>query len=1333
MRIKAIGGLLAAMAFIALDFVRAGVAFPDPVGGWTYKFEGDKREPGAGTDFDALDGTWSHNNGSDVWDGSEIGGALKTDGGYLLSNAPGGVSAITENGTTFLRIQDTGDPRNYGFTDPSNRKIYLGHSITGDGGAEAQMDEGITLSFRARIPTKAKATGPIDDWYRQNLQAGGVKPYPDEGDGYVTSDGGKGNFVIAQASGGAIAFSLTTAKDTTGGDLTPTANFSGLTMNEFNGNAVSPNVNFGQGSATNVVALDPTDWHEFWIVLRKDPAAVGTHQAYIYVDGNATPMVFKMTAGNGNDYAGITYLAMGMTATPQNAALDVDFVAYKLGASFPPSFAPPTGGWTYKFEGDKREPGGGTDFDALDGTWSHNNGSDAWDGSEVGGILKVDGGYLASNAPGGVSALTESGTTFLRIQDTGDPRNYGFTDPSNRKVYLGHSITGDGGSESQMDEGITLSFRARIPTKAKASGPIDDWYRQNQQAGGVKPYPDEGDGYVTSDGGKGNFVIAQASGGAIAFSLTTKNDTTGGDLTPTANFSGLTMNEFNGNAVSANVNFGQGSATNVVTLDPTDWHVFWIVLRKDPANVGTHQAFVYVDGNLTPTVFKMTAGNGNDYSGLTYLAMGMTATPQNAALDIDFVAYKLGAVFPGGALDNLPPEVFNVSPVIGTAFVNAADGIVADATTQGANSISASGIKLVLNGQDVSSAVELTGTAQARKIAYRGLVADTIYRGSLIVSDQDGRAATNRFFFDTFTDSKAKVIEAEDYNHDAGQFSENPAVGEYSGYAGTDGIDFRETSPASLGAYRTSDPVDTAVSGDLARPGHVAAGTSDYVVGLIRRGEWLNYTRTFAAGNYQLFLRCSSTAAQNILLEKVTGDPTRPNQAVQLMGGFSVPRTGNLAVFDYAPFADIDGKPVTVALSGKTTLRLRASSASDDVALNYILAVPVAGGLPAIASVIGFPNRDAAGVQADAPVEVLIVDGATPVEPSSVKLTVDGAVVAPSVEKAGGITRAVYSPAGLWAPGSTHAVEVNFIDGGSRTVSWSFSTGTYLVLTPGMKVADANTRGFVWRTFQNEANTEALTQRAEDALAGKLKDAGGELLQNLADPSVQGPASNPGTPSAPGTGVVTFRIPTVINVSQVEGSNFGTFTPDEQMPGIPGLTGASDGIAVEIQTFLQLPRGVSTMIVNSDDGFKTTAGYLNDTPLILAEVGFGRGSADTIFEFAVEEAGTYAFRTLYFESGGDASIEWAVINPDGTRALVNDTEAGAPAAFQTGTIPSRPPDNVAVTIASLGNGSIRLSWPSGTLQSAEDIGGPFAAVPGATSPHTVTTDAGRRFYRVLVR
>jgi hypothetical protein len=41
-----------------------------------------------------------------------------------------------------------------------------------------------------------------------------------------------------------------------------------------------------------------------------------------------------------------------------------------------------------------------------------------------------------------------------------------------------------------------------------------------------------------------------------------------------------------------------------------------------------------------------------------------------------------------------------------------------------------------------------------------------------------------------------------------------------------------------------------------------------------------------------------------------------------------------------------------------------------------------------------------------------------------------------------------------------------------------------------------------------------------------------------------------------------------------------------------------------------------------------------------------------------------------------------------------------------------------------------ISWDSGTLQSADDVAGPWTDVPGATSPHVVNTVGGRKFFRL---
>ena len=296
-----------------------GGGYQEPQGGWAYKFDGDSGDPGssAAGAFDALDGTWGHDNPSDAWDGTAIG-----------AGSPGGLSALDDQGTTFVRIQDTGDPRDHGFGgDPSNRKVSLVHRMDGDG-VTGDILGGFTLSFRARLAT----TPPLDDVFPD----GGGTPqlWPAEGAGELIHDGGKGNISVFQGNLGGVAFSFATENDpnSSGVPLGQT----GLIMNSLNGSAVSGSVDPWDGEGTlNILPLDLTEWHEYWINIEADASGGGTHRVDVYLDGSTVAESFHVTAGNGSDDGANNYLAMGSGATPQFSAFDVDFVAFKDGIHEP--------------------------------------------------------------------------------------------------------------------------------------------------------------------------------------------------------------------------------------------------------------------------------------------------------------------------------------------------------------------------------------------------------------------------------------------------------------------------------------------------------------------------------------------------------------------------------------------------------------------------------------------------------------------------------------------------------------------------------------------------------------------------------------------------------------------------------------------------------------------------------------------------------------------------------------------------------------------------------------------------------------------------------------
>ncbi len=320
-----------------------GVEYAEPLGGWTYIYTGEQAQVGDpdGTQgFNALDGTWSHENGSDEFDITdwEIGGG----------GEPGGIKAMIEGDVTFLRLQDCGDPRDYDMPDPSIRKIFLGHLLINDGVDQATADQilsegGITISFRARLATTEPLDGQYADEGGENAGVVADTPWPAGGNGYTCHDGGKDIFGVHQEAGGdqTIGFALTLPSDPWDAEADYMEGRQGLTMNCLAGTSPSGDVDVegGEGTLNILDIADLTLWHEFWITIEPDDSGGGTHKVNIWMDGSPTPNEFHVTAGTGGDYTE-SYISMGVGDTNQQGAIDVDFFGYKEGL-FAPAPADP--------------------------------------------------------------------------------------------------------------------------------------------------------------------------------------------------------------------------------------------------------------------------------------------------------------------------------------------------------------------------------------------------------------------------------------------------------------------------------------------------------------------------------------------------------------------------------------------------------------------------------------------------------------------------------------------------------------------------------------------------------------------------------------------------------------------------------------------------------------------------------------------------------------------------------------------------------------------------------------------------------------------------------
>jgi hypothetical protein len=314
----------------------------------------------------------------------------------------------------------------------------------------------------------------------------------------------------------------------------------------------------------------------------------------------------------------------------------------------------------------------------------------------------------------------------------------------------------------------------------------------------------------------------------------------------------------------------------------------------------------------------------------------------------------------------------------------------------------------------------------------------------------------------------------------------------------------------------------------------------------------------------------------------------------------------------------------------------------------------------------------------------------------------------------------VYNMPTPFASGSAHALKVTYTTKTAQQLveTVTFQAPVYVTLPEslGTAIGTGADAGMRWKTHQLAAS------RPANDIANVNRQLLGELGASIHDPSSQ---------AANGFFDITY-----VNMQQdgVDAANFnassaidGQAVGDELIPGIPGLEGGNDNIAGEALAYVEIPApGVYTTVVSSDDGFALYMG--NATNPSFLQVGV-RGPTDTVMFFNATKAGVYLFRLVYWENGGGAQVEWFTVNPNGTRALVNGTQTGALKTFKRRTVaePGLPATTPTLGVARQG-GNMVLTY-TGTLQSADSVNGPYAAVAGATSPLTVTPAGGQKFYR----
>ncbi len=292
-------------------------------------------------------------------------------------------------------------------------------------------------------------------------------------------------------------------------------------------------------------------------------------------------------------------------------------------------------------------------------------------------------------------------------------------------------------------------------------------------------------------------------------------------------------------------------------------------------------------------------------------------------------------------------------------------------------------------------------------------------------------------------------------------------------------------------------------------------------------------------------------------------------------------------------------------------------------------------------------------------IQVEITDGSTAVNQNSVTLSLDGTALTPTVTKAGSVTSAK-AQAPLLKASSVHTNVLVFADaaGTLTTNTWTFTVSNFPTIPAeyALSSVDTSKPGFKAKVYQMDVNRNPAT--------GLVPNAERQLALGYNDPATGKPYPN----TADLTGADSdgyFTDPDVINWNQDAPTPTGNFssgsTPpfeDEPVPGITGNTSANttERYVFSIETILDLKAGAYRFGVNSDDGFRLSAGRgPGDVVGVQLGTAGDRGATDTVTDFVIATDGFYPFRVMWWETGGGSSVEFFVVDlATGTKTLIND-------------------------------------------------------------------------------
>jgi hypothetical protein len=278
------------------------------------------------------------------------------------------------------------------------------------------------------------------------------------------------------------------------------------------------------------------------------------------------------------------------------------------------------------------------------------------------------------------------------------------------------------------------------------------------------------------------------------------------------------------------------------------------------------------------------------------------------------------------------PFFTSIYPTNGQTF---ATGNTLSFTVTSATAINASGVSIILNGQNVTTNPNTTITGGTTATVNCALLqSNTVYTAIINVTNAAGASATRTISFDTISTANF-YVKMIDYDYNGGLYDTTGNGLTPYAYGGLDAvtnIDFALGS-ALNSPYRGPDGLHQEITSDVPLPGYTSG---DWDVGNFNSGQWANYTRNYPAGKYFVFGRLAGYTG-NVTLSLVTSGAGTTTQTLQTLGTIPTSATSQgWQTWNWCPMQN-NGLPAVVTLNGVSTLRVTSGG---NVNANYFMLVP---------------------------------------------------------------------------------------------------------------------------------------------------------------------------------------------------------------------------------------------------------------------------------------------------------------------------------------------------------------------------------------------------------